>query len=75
MANKILVYSTLGCGYTDVVKAELERDGKDYEEINLSLHPERWDEILEYTDGVKLTPVVIDGEEVTVGVNGIGCVS
>lgn len=75
MANKILVYSTLGCGYTDVVKAELERDGKDYEEINLSLHPERWDEILEYTDGVKLTPVVIDGEDVTVGVNGIGCVS
>ncbi|MCH9038965.1 MAG: glutaredoxin [Chloroflexi bacterium] len=75
MANKILVYSTLGCGYTDVVKAELERDGKDYEEINLSLYPERWDEILEYTDGVKLTPVVIDGEEVTVGVNGIGCVS
>ncbi|MCI0813352.1 MAG: glutaredoxin [Chloroflexi bacterium] len=75
MANKILVYSTLGCGYTDVVKAELERDGKDYEEINLSLYPERWDEILEYTDGVKLTPVVIDGEDVTVGVNGIGCVS
>ena len=75
MANKILVYSTLGCGYTDVVKAELERDGKDYEEINLSLYPERWDEILEYTDGVKLTPVVVDGEEVTVGVNGIGCVS
>ncbi|MCH9009915.1 MAG: hypothetical protein IIC21_04755, partial [Chloroflexi bacterium] len=47
----------------------------DYEEINLSLYPERWDEILKYTDGVKLTPVVIDGEEVTVGVNGIGCVS
>ena len=44
-----------------MVKAELERDGKDYEEINLSLYPERWDEILEYTDGVKLTPVVIDG--------------
>ncbi|MDA0770480.1 MAG: glutaredoxin family protein [Chloroflexi bacterium] len=75
MADKILVYSTLGCGYTDKVKADLEKDGKDYEEVNLSLHPERWGEILEYTDGVKLTPVVIDGDEVIVGVNGIGCVS
>jgi glutaredoxin len=75
LANNILVYSTLGCGYTDIVIAELKKDGKEYEEVNLSLHPERWDEILEYTDGVKLTPVVIDGDDVVVGVNGIGCVS
>ena len=30
---------------------------------------------LPHTDGIRLTPVVIDGDEVTVGVNGIGCVS
>ena len=75
MAEKILVYSTHGCGYTDVVKKELDDQGKEYEEINLTLHPDRWGEILEYTDGIKLTPVVIEGEEVTGGVNGIGCVS
>ena len=75
MAEKVIVYSTIGCGYTDIVKAELDREGRAYEEVNLSLHPERWPEILPHTDGVRLTPVVIDGEEVTVGVNGIGCVS
>lgn len=73
--SKVLVYSTLDCGYTDIVKAELARAGTPYEEVNLSLHPERWGEILPHTDGVRLTPVVINGDEVTVGVNGIGCVS
>ncbi len=75
MADTVLVYSTIGCGYTDIVKAELDREGRSYEEVNLSLHPDRWPEILPHTDGVRLTPVVIDGDEVTVGVNGIGCVS
>ncbi len=75
MADKVLVYSTIGCGYTDIVKADLEKAGTPYEEVNLSLHPERWPEILPHTDGIRLTPVVIDGDEVTVGVNGIGCVS
>lgn len=70
-----MVYSTLDCGYTDIVKEELARAGTPYEEVNLSLHPERWGEILPHTDGVRLTPVMIDGDEVTVGVNGIGCVS
>ncbi len=75
MADKVIVYSTIGCGYTDVVKKELDDAGRAYEEVNLSLHPHRWDEILGHTEGVRLTPVVIDGDEVTVGVNGIGCVS
>lgn len=75
MADKVIVYSTIGCGYTDIVKDELQKAGKPYEEVNLSLHPDRWGEILPHTDGIRLTPVVIEGDEVTVGVNGIGCVS
>ena len=75
LADKVIVYSTIGCGYTDVVKADLEKAGTAYEEVNLSLHPDRWGEILPYTDGVRLTPVVVEGDKVTVGVNGIGCVS
>ena len=75
MSEKVILYSTLGCGYTDVVKAELDQAGREYEEVNLSLYPGRWSEILGYTDGGRLTPVLVCGEEITVGVNGIGCVS
>ena len=49
MADKVLVYSTIGCGYTDIVKADLEKAGTPYEEVNLSLHPDRWQEILPHT--------------------------
>ena len=73
-ANKtITVYSTLGCGYTDMLKEQLDRDGIEYEEVNLSLHPERWPEVLPHTDGQRISPVMIDGDEVTIGFNGIGC--
>ena len=75
MSEKVILYSTLGCGYTDVGKAELEQAGREYEEVNLSLYPGRWSEILGYTDGVRLTRVLVCGEEITGGVNGIGCVS
>ena len=72
-ANKVIVYSTLGCGYTGRLKAELDRDGVDYEEVNLSLHPERWPEVLPHTGGERISPVKIDGDEVTIGYNGFGC--
>ncbi len=71
--NAVTVYSTLGCGYTDMLKERLDRDGVEYEEVNLSLHPDRWDEVLPHTGGERISPVMIDGDEVTIGFNGIGC--
>ena len=68
-----IVYSTLGCGYTDMLKERLDRDGVKYEEVNLSLHPDRWPEVLPHTGGERISPVMIDGDEVTIGFNGIGC--
>ena len=72
-SKTVTVYSTLGCGYTDMLKEQLDRDGIKYDEVNLSLHPERWPEVLPHTDGQRISPVMIDGEEVTIGFNGIGC--
>ena len=72
-SKTVTVYSTLGCGYTDMLKEQLDRDGIEYDEVNLSLHPERWPEVLPHTDGQRISPVMIDGDEVTIGFNGIGC--
>ena len=72
-SKTVTVYSTLGCGYTDMLKEQLDRDGIEYEEVNLSLHPERWPEVLPHTDGQRISPVMFDGDEVTIGFNGIGC--
>ncbi len=72
-SKTVVVYSTVGCGYTDMLKDQLDRDGIEYEEVSLSLHPDRWDEVLPHTGGERISPVMIDGDEVTIGFNGIGC--
>ncbi len=71
LPDKIIVYSTHGCGYSDQLIAELKKEGKEFEEINLSLHPDRWEEVTRWTAGQKISPVMF---EVTTGYNGMGCV-
>ena len=71
---KILVYSTIDCGYSTKLMEELDTSGIEYEKINLSLYPKRWDEVTKHTNGQKISPVMIDGDKVTIGYNGLGCV-
>jgi glutaredoxin len=71
---KILVYSTIDCGYSTKLMEELDNSGIEYEKINLSLYPKRWDEVTKHTDGQKISPVMIAGDKVTIGYNGLGCV-
>ncbi|MBS57653.1 MAG: hypothetical protein CL735_02700 [Chloroflexi bacterium] len=72
--SKVLVYSTIDCGYSTKLMEELDSSGIDYEKINLSLYPKRWDEVTIHTDGQKISPVMINGDDVTIGYNGLGCV-
>ena len=45
----------------------------EYEEVDLSVSPERIPELLALTDGDRITPVYVVGDEVHIGRNGIGC--
>ena len=72
--SKVLVYSTIDCGYSTKLMEELDSSGIAYEKINLSLYPKRWDEVTIHTDGQKISPVMINGDDVTIGYNGLGCV-
>ena len=71
--TKPILYSYPGCGYTTDLKRELRRDGVEYEEVDLFVNPERIPELLELTDGDRITPVYVDGDEVQIGKNGFGC--
>lgn len=68
-----ILYTYPGCGYTTDLKRELRREGVEYEEVDLSRIPERIPELLALTDGERITPVFVDGDEVRIGRNGIGC--
>lgn len=45
----------------------------EYEEVDLFLSPERIPELLALTDGDRITPVYVVGDEVQIGKNGFGC--
>ena len=67
------LYTYPECGYTDDMRRRLQREGVDFEEVDLDLHPERIPELLQYTGGDRITPVFVDGDTVQIGMNGIGC--
>ena len=69
----VLIYTHPECTICVSVKMELDEQGKAYEEIDLGDHPERWGEVEELTGGDKITPVVVEGDEVTIGYHGVGC--
>ena len=72
MADTVVLYTHPECTYSDALKAELDGEGAEYEEIDLSLRPEAWADVERLADGERITPVMVAGEAVTVGYHGVG---
>ena len=72
MAEKVIFYSHPECPYSGALKEELDETGVLYEEIDLALHPEQWEALEKLTDGERITPVLVEGDSVTVGYHGVG---
>ena len=72
MTANIVFYSHPECTYSGALKEELDETGVLYKEINLALHPEQWEALEELTGGERITPVLVEGDSVTVGYHGVG---
>ena len=72
-SDRPILYTYPGCGYTTDLKRELKKKAVEYDEVDLSLEPDRIPELLLLTKGDRLTPLLVDGERVQIGHNGIGC--
>ena len=71
-SSKLIVYTRPDCSYSDALKWDLDADGVDYTEIDLSVHPEHVPEVERITGGERITPVMVEGDFVAVGYKGIG---
>ena len=65
-------YTHPTCSYSDALKDELKEEGREYTEIDLALRPEAWADLEKLTGGERITPVMVDGDEVMVGFHGVG---
>lgn len=63
------IYTKTGCPYCAAAKDDFTTRGLKYEEINLTEHPDRLDELVKVSGG-RLVPVIVQGERVTVGYGG-----
>ena len=72
MADTVVLYTHPECTFSDALKDELDTAGTEYEEVDLALRPEAWEELEKLTGGERITPVMLEGEQVSVGFHGVG---
>jgi len=72
MADSVVLYTHPDCTYSAALKDELDEAGTVYTEIDLSLRPEAWADVEKLADGERITPVLVEGELVSVGFHGVG---
>lgn len=76
MANsqtpKIIVYTHPDCAYSAAIKWDYDHQGIEYTEIDISVAPESIADLEKLTGGDHITPVIVNGDKVSIGFNGIG---
>jgi glutaredoxin len=70
--TKIVLYTHPDCSFSAALKEELDAAGADYEEIDLARQPDKWADLEALTGGERITPVMIEGDVVSVGFHGVG---
>jgi glutaredoxin len=66
------MYTHPDCSYSDDARNEFLQNDIPFREIDLSVTPEAWEEVERLTGGERITPVIVEGELVTVGFHGVG---
>ena len=68
--STIIVYTHPDCAYSSAAKMDYRRNKTTYTEIDLSKQPDKVDELLSLTNGERITPVIVCGDQVTIGFKG-----
>ena len=68
----LTIYTHPDCSYSAAQKDDFIKQNVDFHEIDVAVHPEAVPELERLTGGERITPVVVDGDTVTVGYYGVG---
>ena len=68
----ITIYTHPDCSYSTAAKEDYRNQGVKFHEIDVSRHPEAVPELERLTGGERITPVILEGDAVTVGYHGVG---
>ena len=72
MSDTLVFYTHPDCSYSASARDEFVQNEIEFTEIDLSISPEAWAEVERLTGGDRTTPVMVEGDFVTVGFHGVG---
>jgi glutaredoxin len=67
---EIVIYTHPDCAYSAAAKMEYRRNRVKYTEVDVSKQQDKIPELLELTDGERITPVIVENGQVTIGFKG-----
>ena len=70
--SSLILYTHPDCAYSTAAKSDLQKLETEFIEIDISKQPEALAELLKLTGGERITPVMVYGDEITVGYGGVG---
>lgn len=70
MADNILIYGKDTWPYTNAAREAFNKQGKKVEYYDVRHDADKLKDMLEYSDGKRKVPVIVDQNNVTIGFNG-----
>ena len=70
MADKILIYGKDTWPYTKAAREAFKKQGEKVEYHDVRQDVDKLKDMLEYSDGVRKVPVIVDQDKVTIGFDG-----
>jgi glutaredoxin len=68
----IIIYTHPDCDASAQAKADFQKDGIAYSEIDVTAMPSAVEDLERLTGGERITPVILDGDMVIIGYGGVG---
>ena len=70
MTDKILIFGKDAWPYTTAAREAFAKRGKEVSYFNVKNDAENMKTMLEYSDGIRKVPVIVEQEHVTIGFDG-----
>ena len=68
--STVTIYTHPDCAYSQAAKMDYRQRGISYVEIDVSKEKDKIDDLLSLTGGERVTPVIIEGGQATIGFKG-----
>ena len=70
MSDKFLIYGKDAWPHTRAAREAFAREGRKFDYFNVVKEPQHLETMLKHSNGMRKVPVIVDGENVTIGFEG-----